>query len=550
MKIVADFETTCDEQSIKNKQTSVYLWDICLIDTLEHYHGYDIKSFIEKIKELKPDICYFHNLKFDGTFLVYYFYENGYKRVDEVNKNKDFTTIIDGMGNWYGIEVKFGKKVIKFWDSFKLLFSSVANLAKAFKLDIQKLDFDYTRSDFSKISEQDIKYIEHDTEIVARCLQFMINFGLDKITLASSTFHYFKGNYCSDFTKIFPKLDIKTDSLIRKAYRGGFCCVHENFKNKILNNVKVYDFNSLYPSMLVKYSYPCGYPKIYTGNFTNFNQYKKYILHFKAYFFAKTDIPFYFSKIVGQVKSTYMLFSEHDEKEDFYLTKEEFDTLKKFYEFQDLKIIEVIEFDMCWGIFDEFVNLCYDKKSHSEGSEKQIYKLMLNSLTGKFASSPIRKSKVPYIKMNKKGEWFLGYMNGQTKTVDCIYTALSVWITSYSRIEIFNTIEKIGFKNWIYSDTDSIHTFKDLSDSIPLGNELQQWKLEKEYNEVKYLKQKCYCGKYQGTDKIVPTVAGLPSNTVIKSLNDFNEESEFTKLVAKSVKGGIILDETTFKIKL
>lgn len=102
-----------------------------------------------------------------------------------------------------------------------------------------------------------------------------------------------------------------------------------------------------------------------------------------------------------------MLFSEFDEKEDFYLTKEEFDTLQKFYEFQDLEIIEVMEFDICWGVFDDFVNLCYDKKSHSEGSEKQIYKLMLNSLTGKFATSPIRKSKIPYIKKNKKMSFIL-----------------------------------------------------------------------------------------------------------------------------------------------
>ena len=54
----------------QKSKTWVYLWGIETLDLQDYHVGYDIKSFIDFILSYPEDMkIYFHNLKFDSSFI-------------------------------------------------------------------------------------------------------------------------------------------------------------------------------------------------------------------------------------------------------------------------------------------------------------------------------------------------------------------------------------------------------------------------------------------------------------------------------------------------
>ena len=93
---------------------------------------------------------YFHNLKFDGEFIIYWLFRNGYTFVKDAKEleEKTFTTLISNMNVFYTITIchkKSGRNKIctKIIDSLKIIPFSVEEIAKSFKLPISKLEIDY-----------------------------------------------------------------------------------------------------------------------------------------------------------------------------------------------------------------------------------------------------------------------------------------------------------------------------------------------------------------------------------------------------------------------
>ena len=73
-----DFETTSKEQYLIEGRTRVYLYKWTSLDGSKSKVGLSIKEFLEDLKNNK-DIhkIYFHNLSFDGNFILYGLFENG-----------------------------------------------------------------------------------------------------------------------------------------------------------------------------------------------------------------------------------------------------------------------------------------------------------------------------------------------------------------------------------------------------------------------------------------------------------------------------------------
>lgn len=146
-KFTADFETA----TWNPKETWVWAWAVSEISDKENVKiGNDIESFFELLFEEKNPIVYFHNLKFDGEFLIYYLLKNGYSVVENKKeiRNKTFTCLISDLGQFYSIVVyktvgnKSSKK-ITFYDSLKIIPFSVDQVSKAFGLEESKLSIDY-----------------------------------------------------------------------------------------------------------------------------------------------------------------------------------------------------------------------------------------------------------------------------------------------------------------------------------------------------------------------------------------------------------------------
>lgn len=238
MLLTADFETTTEETDCR-----VWAWGVCEIGNPDYFvYGNSIESFFEFMEKSKNSTFYFHNLKFDGTFLLSHLFSLNYKHVEEKEKegSKTFTTLIADTGQFYSIKIIFDKKekrtkYVKIYDSLKILPFSVDSVAKGFGLPISKLKIDYnkTREKGHVLTKEEIDYLKNDVEIMSRALDILFNQGLTKMTQGSNAlFDYKRTVGEKNFEHWFPVPDYDKD--VRQSYKGGFTYVDPKQKRGML----------------------------------------------------------------------------------------------------------------------------------------------------------------------------------------------------------------------------------------------------------------------------------------------------------------------------
>ena len=600
MNYTADFETaTWLEDS-----SYVWAWAISEIGNEDNIKiGNTIDSFIEYIKKQKNSNYYFHNLAFDGTFILDYLFRNGYEYIEnkDEKRNKTFTTLISDMGMFYTIEIYFevksnGKKVKKatFIDSLKIIPFSVSVIAKSFGLPISKLELDYNKPrELEHVLEpEEIEYIKNDVKIVAMALKVLFDEGLTHITSASNALHDFKKGYKGDkFSKLFPTIPYEIDKDIRQAYKGGFTYLNDIYKEVDVGEGEVLDVNSLYPSVMRYELLPTGYPLPYDGKYIKDEEYPLYIQVITCSFEIKENmIP------TIQIKGSYFMENEYLKSSNgdivcLVLSNIDLDLFLEHYNVYDLEYIRGYKFKGMHGLFDKYIDKWTERKikATKEGNKGQraLSKLMLNSLYGKFAMAKEMQCKIPIY----DEDGMISYKLSDIEMVDGLYLPIGIFITAYARNKTIRTsqaiksysIEKYGKDMYCYSDTDSVHTLlpiEELSkfceiDDVKLG----AWKHESHFTKARFIRQKCYledirenlsfkkikCLKhkhknkliylknkrflYQGIVKI--TCAGMPQSCY-KFVEWEKFKTGFTcpgKLIFKRVKGGVKLIETEFTIK-
>ena len=283
-KFTADFETA----TWLENETYVWAWAICEIGNTNNLQiGNNIKDFINFCKNENNPIMYFHNLKFDGEFIIYYLLNNGFKHVEKKEdiESNTFTTLISDMGQFYSITVYFEKKnkaykKVTFIDSLKIIPFSVSDTAKGFNLPISKLtlDYDKPREIGHILTAEEREYIKNDVLIMAEALEVIFSDNLEKMTIGSNAISDFKKILSkSKFEHLFPKLDYDIDKDLRKSYKGGFTYLNPIYKEKDIDNITVLDVNSLYPSVMYEKQLPFGDPIFFEGEYKEDKVYNLYI---------------------------------------------------------------------------------------------------------------------------------------------------------------------------------------------------------------------------------------------------------------------------------
>lgn len=541
---VADFETNTDPE-----RASVWAWDLCSIQTYEHLSGTNIELFFETLGSLVHEciVVYFHNLKFDGTFILCYLLKQNLKYVKSDDFNFDegtFSCIVDSMKKFYSISVKVNGVKIEFRDSLKKIPSSVDNIAKSFELDLNKLSIDYNiyRDPYSHVlTDDEAEYIMHDTEIIARVLnQFYIN-GMDYLTLSSDCFNLYKKQIGKDaFDIAYPVLSNATDRDIRRAYFGGIC--YANKTGVDLHNVMCYDVNSMYPSIMYNCFLPFGIPAIHVGR-PYYKENHLYILHIKIALNVKKDfLPFYM-KSGGIFFQNEFVKNTEGEMLEIWITNVELELVMKHYDY-DVEYIDYLEFKASKKLFKNYIEPIYQAKCIDTGAKKQLDKFKLNMLYGRFGLNPLRVSATPYLE-----EGVLKFKNDTPKYVAPVYTAIAVFVTAHARIKLVNAIQE-NYENFVYCDTDSIFLTAEAKGIEIHDNKLGAWKLEKTFDTLRVIGAKTYCGILDNGKKLVK-VCGAPG--CVKdaiTLDNFVEGLTLSgKLIPKNVKGGVVLKDTDFTIK-
>ena len=542
-----DFETNNSIKAIESGYTYVWLWDICAVSTFKHKFGLTMDSFMRNVIELsKKDkiVLYSHNLKFDGSFVLDYLLNNGYVWDEELKTARSYCCIIDTRLVFYSITFNTGYNTVELRDSLKKIPSSVEDIAKAWKLPILKGEIDY-RLDRPKgyiPTDEELAYINNDTEIVARVMKDLYKEGMTCLTASADAIKSFKKSIggLDMFNLIYPQLSLEVDDFIRKAYTGGVCMVAPKYKGVELHNVYCYDVNSMYPSVMLQELLPYGAPVYYKGKYEEDKAFPLYIQHLKVCMKVKDGkYPSVMRRVMFRVNNEYIEDTGVDMVE-LYLAKPDYELMLNQYDILDIEYLDGYKFKGSNKIFEKYITTNYELKCNNTGAIKQLAKLRLNSLYGKFASNPRRSTIQPYIDENGVVKFIV--LNHYL--VDPIYTAVSVFTTAYAHVKLFDAIER-NHDIFVYCDTDSIHTVGK-AQGIPIDEQLiGAWKEEKYYYDFKALAQKTYMGI---GEKTYIKVAGAPKKVKEQIVYD---EFEFgrtysVKLAPKRVKGGTVLMDTTF----
>lgn len=549
--LIGDFETTVYEE-----QESTEVWASAVVEMytedVKIFHS--IEETFDYLISLNTNICiYYHNLKFDGAFWIYYLkkvlkYQQATKKNSEAEyditfledkemENNSFKYLISDMGQWYTITIKHKNHFIEIRDSLKLLPFSVKRLGESFQTKHKKLDMEYTGYRYAgcTITDTEKEYIANDVLVVKEALEIMFNEGHLSLTIGSCCLREYKNTlWETDYETFFPDLtaisldkDVygsdNADAYIRKSYKGGWCYVVKGKEGKMFHNGITADVNSLYPSMMSSESgnrYPLYEPHFWHGDYippvaTEPNKY--YFIRIKTRFYIKPNmLPCIQLKNnllypVREWLETSDIYSHEDGKyhkfhRDYQgnilparvtmtLTKTDFELIKEHYDLPEFEILDGCWFDTLSGIFDEYIDKYKKIKMTSKGAKRELAKLFLNNLYGKMASSTNSSFKLAY----DRDDGSVGYMEITEFKKKAGYIPIGSAITSYARNFTIRTAQKNYYgkdkAGFIYADTDSIHcdlSPEDLVDVPVHPTDFCCWKLEASWDIGYFVRQKTY----------------------------------------------------------
>lgn len=543
---VADFETTTDPADCR-----VWGWGrVSLADPQGPVDiGNSIQSFINHVSS-DSGAVYFHNLAFDGRFILDWLLKNEYRHTTgKKTPPGTFKTLISKQGKFYSITVGwFNGKRTDFRDSMKKLPMSVSRIADAFRADMAKGEIDYNapRPVGHEVTNAERAYIESDVRIVAQALRQQLIAGMTKLTVGADSLAEFKRLMGQGFDRLFPVLNDTMDAEIRRAYRGGWTYADPRFRGRVIHHtIRVYDVNSLYPSVMYDRLLPYGNPVWFEdGEPPTDGEYPLYIAGIT--FTAKLK-PSHVPCI--QIKLS-PFFSPNTYQEEIVepitlmCTNVDLALWREHYD------LDILAWEGAWcfrgmeGIFQPYIDKWMEVKRTASGGIREIAKLHLNSLYGKFATNPDVTGKIPELNNDQ-----VDLITGDEETRDPVYTPMGVFITAYAR-DVTIRAAQANYARFAYADTDSLHLLTDTDPDLTIDPDaLGAWKFEGEYKAGIYVRAKCYAEqKHDGSYDV--HIAGLPDMIARRlTFDDFWQGNEFGgKLTPHVVPGGVVLLPTTWKL--
>lgn len=343
-------------------------------------------------------------------------------------------------------------------------------------------------------------YGQQDTDIIRRALLAWFDFLTDNdlggfsATIASQSFNAYRHRFMP--CPIFIDNNEKALEVSRASYVGGRT---ECFKLGTHRGQFYYlDVNSMYPSVMKDNLFPRQLVSVYRD--PSDKEIEKWSKEFLliAECIINTDEPIYpmifGSKLIFPV-GRFHVFLAHPE----YMQ-----AVKRGHVEQTIRVA-------CYEpaeLFSDFVTEIYTlrQKARKQGNEINawLYKILLNSLYGKFGQRGRRYETIGECDPNELGVWlevdadsgnvvnlrkFGGIIQEWVEEDEARYSfpAIAATVTAYARQILWQAIERCGRDNVYYMDTDSIvvnaagyEAMKPLIDPKQLG----AWKLEDTFSEI------------------------------------------------------------------
>lgn len=536
-----DFETTTDDPY------HVQVWSACEIEVGSHVESAEknctwqpnMDKFIAWMcRQATEDIClYFHNLKFDGSYILDYLTKsadwhaamdsNG-KLLENTLSRKQFAAVfadhaytycVSDKNVMYYIKLKIGDCTVEIRDSLKIMPFPLAAIAKSFGTEHKKLEMDYGKKGPGYIpTDAEKQYIYNDVLVLKEGLEVYSSvagemIGELSLTIGSHCMRQYKhGLDNKKFNYLFPKQIDKilptgenADMYVRRSYKGGWCYLKPQYQYRPIHACGyVYDVNSLYPSVMHSASgcyYPVGNPTYCAGAPSQAveDMYKRgriyYFIQVTCEFAIKPrHLPTVQIKNDTLYDSTKWLTTSDvrgiPNAVTLTMTATDWHLFLDHYDVKNLTVIDYVYYKARKGIFDDYINYWYGLKQKSKGAMRTLAKLMLNNLYGKFSTS----ARADYITYSSEGGKLVSTTHERVEEKRAVYIPVGAAITSWARNFTIRHAQS-NYDNFVYADTDSLHMLgnkRDASDIVEDPVALCAWKNETTWDSAVFSGQKRY----------------------------------------------------------
>lgn len=370
-----------------------------------------------------------------------------------------------------------GGKKIYFWDTWNLSFRPLRDLGLI--LNFPKGAIAFT----DNITPEFIKYNQQDCMITYRYMEYLDSIitklgGQMRGTLAGISLDIYRRRFMNDDYGYFSIPD-NAIGIFRDAYYGGRT---EVFNFSRYPKVFYYDINSSYPASMLK-------------DFPLLDSYiKKPDIEYDGCSYIHVDMPkTYYPYLPFRTKAGKLIFPCG--KFSGYYFNNEIRGFKKRFPKAGIKILAGIHYKKSAPIFKEFVEYFYKaRQSCKTEAENFVYKILMNSLYGKFAA---RNNLESFIDGKRQS------IGGKQVSTNVIWSGM---ITSYSRETLYDLIRNT---NAIYCDTDSSVSEKE----IPVSKKLGGIGIKGIYTDFQAHNNKDY--EYREGMNFIRKIKGIPSKAAI-----------------------------------
>ena len=540
----ADFETT---QPNDEGQVRVYLWVLCTHKDRIKW-GKDILSFMEVIKDLRA-VIYFHNLKFDMSYITYYLLSN----------NIEFD-ICEKSGTIYSL--KFNEVELR--DSMNFLPITLKEVGETYCKNYHKLEYeDYKKPyDYEPIYE-DIKYCKYDvltlkeglTTYLDELQHVLKENGAPKtakkvyrkLTNAGIAYEAFKE--ITKIDKVCERTTRELYNLIKPAYSGGYVFAKGGtYEASDTTSILMLDENSMYPDKYANAPMPIGKHYAITEE-EIFNDFAIICVSIKFYL-KDGKLPIISQGFNKQGGTIYMKNS--DDFINLIITNIDFKTILKFY-----KCEWIFEWGIAWktkrGVFKKYADIFMEVKANSKGVRREVAKKLLNMCYGKTAMSGVHEVKKYYI--NEEGSVSSTILDFEEDDDELQYFQVGIAICSEARSDLWDKCDKVGCENVLYTDTDSIKFLckdRNVLKDIPIDDKkLGYWKVEGEPTIYKPLAPKKYI--YYENERLHITSAGFNHKEVFEALGCpcvVNDKGDYESVKLTKLEALEVIKDFDFGLKV
>jgi len=427
----------------------------------------------------KFDAVYFWNLGYDSNYFFNHVI-NLFEKYDYhfIGDDKKLGMIILERPSKENENEK-SKKFITLKDFYPIVQMSLENASILHNTTTRKFNVDFDNVNDANLQihcENDVKIL-HELIVIIR-KQIFDAFHVDVLSrkffsIATIAMNVFRANFINSSANLInPFILLKIDNsgkelifneklydFIKATYKGGFV---NAFNTNTVENTRTCDISSSYPFGMSAIRFPTGFPE----KTTDYNVFFEKTRKIPGFCLVRLKIlkPFLCVHREDKLILCAGIVLEH-------ITSFELDyVLSRYYaELIDFKegiyFTEYDHYNSCL----HFVLKLFSEKEKYLDSRREIYKYILNPLTGKFGQKPLMETK-KYIKVNdfheyqsdncecieRNGSKFV-IITEKTKTLKSfMFVSWVSLITAFARIYLMQSVIST---NANYCDTDSLNIF-------------------------------------------------------------------------------------------